>query len=124
MALSGGGDRSWCFRPWNGKGIQYPDHEEVLKFLNRFARGFGLNELIQLNAEVIRVEQKDNEWMIESKTSDDQLNEEELFDAVVVCNGHYTQPKLANSPGIKKWPGKQIHSHTTIEFLSLTEIRY
>ncbi|KAL3516965.1 hypothetical protein ACH5RR_023867 [Cinchona calisaya] len=36
---------------------------------------------------------------------------EEIFDAVVVCNGHYTQPKVAHLPGIEKWPGKQIHSH-------------
>ncbi|KAI3741213.1 hypothetical protein L1987_58883 [Smallanthus sonchifolius] len=36
----------------------------------------------------------------------------ELFDAVVVCNGHYTQPRLATDiPGIETWPRKQMHSH-------------
>ncbi|KAJ4713865.1 Flavin-containing monooxygenase [Melia azedarach] len=37
--------------------------------------------------------------------------EEEIFDAVVVCNGHYTEPLVAEIPGISSWPGKQIHSH-------------
>lgn len=37
--------------------------------------------------------------------------EEEVFDAVVVCNGHYTEPRIAEIPGIDLWPGKQMHSH-------------
>ncbi|KAI5082139.1 hypothetical protein GOP47_0001882, partial [Adiantum capillus-veneris] len=30
---------------------------------------------------------------------------------VVICNGHYFQPKLPLIPGIEKWPGTQLHSH-------------
>nr|XP_027070952.1 flavin-containing monooxygenase FMO GS-OX2-like isoform X2 [Coffea arabica]XP_027072111.1 flavin-containing monooxygenase FMO GS-OX2-like [Coffea arabica] len=61
---------------------------------------------------VVSVKQKNGMWVVESKTNgDDQFKKEEHFDMVVVCNGHNTQPKLVNAPGIKKWPGKQIHSH-------------
>ncbi|XP_027070950.2 flavin-containing monooxygenase FMO GS-OX5-like isoform X1 [Coffea arabica] len=96
----------------NGKYLYFPDRKEVLKFLNDFARDFGLDHLIRFNTEVVSVEQKNGKWVLESKTSDvDQTNQKELFDAVVICNGHHTQPKLADTPGIKKWPGKQIHSH-------------
>ncbi|KAK4751754.1 hypothetical protein SAY87_020552 [Trapa incisa] len=28
-----------------------------------------------------------------------------------VCNGHNTEPRIAECPGIQRWPGKQIHSH-------------
>ncbi|KAL0312829.1 UNVERIFIED_CONTAM: Flavin-containing monooxygenase FMO GS-OX-like 4 [Sesamum radiatum] len=35
----------------------------------------------------------------------------EVYDAVVVCNGHYSEPRIAEIPGIEVWPGKQIHSH-------------
>ncbi|CDP07973.1 unnamed protein product [Coffea canephora] len=77
----------------NGKKVCFPHHEEVLKFLNKFAIDFGLNQLIRLNSEVINVEQKDDHWIVESKTRG-ELDSEELFEAVVVCNGHYTIPKL------------------------------
>ncbi|CDP21454.1 unnamed protein product [Coffea canephora] len=99
----------------NGKYLCFPDYKEVLKFLNDFARDFGLDDLIQFNTEVISVKQKNGKWVVESKINgDDQFKKEEHFEMIVVCNGHNTQPKLANVPvlpGMKKWPGKQIHSH-------------
>lgn len=35
----------------------------------------------------------------------------ELFDAVLVCNGHYSEPKLPQLPGAEGWPGLLMHSH-------------
>ncbi|GMP42878.1 hypothetical protein CsSME_00012469 [Camellia sinensis var. sinensis] len=96
----------------NGDQRNFPRHEEVLRFLNDFAREFGITELIRFGTEVVRVERVDlrnDEWVVESRTS--ESNREEVFEAVVVCNGHNTQPRLANLPGIEKWPGEQVHSH-------------
>ncbi|KAK1364544.1 Flavin-containing monooxygenase [Heracleum sosnowskyi] len=87
----------------------FPSHEEVLKFLNDFAVHFGVNELIRLSTEVVRVELLTDKWIVESRSG--ELSQEEVFDAVVVCNGQFTEPRVANFPGIDKWPGKQIHSH-------------
>ena len=33
------------------------------------------------------------------------------YDAVVVCNGHYSEPNLPNVAGSDSWPGLQMHSH-------------
>ncbi|GMP42873.1 hypothetical protein CsSME_00012466 [Camellia sinensis var. sinensis] len=96
----------------NGDRRNFPRHEEVLRFLNDFAREFGITELIRFGTEVVRVERVDlrnDEWVVESRTN--ESNREEVFEAVVVCNGHNTQPQAANLPGIEKWPGKQVHSH-------------
>ncbi|KAM7508779.1 hypothetical protein LguiA_019232 [Lonicera macranthoides] len=96
----------------NGDSRIFPGHEEVLKFLNDFSRHFELCELIRFNTDVLRVERvdsKNDEWLIKSRTNG--LGSEEVFEAVVVCNGHYTEPQVANLPGIQKWPGKQLHSH-------------
>ncbi|XP_049366513.1 flavin-containing monooxygenase FMO GS-OX5-like [Solanum verrucosum] len=96
----------------NGNRLNFPEHEEVLKFLNEFAKDFGINELIRFNTEVVRVapvEFGENGWVVESKS--EELSSEEVFDSVVICNGHYTTPRVANIPGIHNWPGKQIHSH-------------
>ncbi|KAG5538624.1 hypothetical protein RHGRI_019252 [Rhododendron griersonianum] len=92
----------------------FPGHEEVLKFLKDFAREFGLTELIRFETEVVRVERFDSgdddyEWVVESRTSG--ASDEEEFQAVVVCTGHYAEPIVANLPGIEQWPGKQLHSH-------------
>ena len=35
----------------------------------------------------------------------------ETFDAVVVCNGHYSEPRVPRFPGAEHWPGVQMHSH-------------
>lgn len=93
----------------NGNRSSFPGHEEVLKFLNDFAKDFGITEMIRFNTEVVRVDFRGNGCGVESKSED--LSSEEEFDSVVICNGHHTIPRLANIPGIKNWPGKQIHSH-------------
>ncbi|XP_076891483.1 flavin-containing monooxygenase FMO GS-OX5-like [Bidens hawaiensis] len=92
-----------------------PGHEEVLKFLEDFATKFELTELIRFNTVVTRVEVIDvdsgiNSFVVESKTNEVSLVE--MFDAVVVCNGHNTQPRLATDiPGIETWSKEQMHSH-------------
>jgi hypothetical protein len=44
----------------------------------------------------------------------DEAEQEQVFDAVVICNGHYTEPRTtADIPVLDAWPrGKQMHSHS------------
>jgi hypothetical protein len=35
----------------------------------------------------------------------------EVFDALLVCNGHYTEPHLPQLPGAEHFPGLLMHSH-------------
>ncbi|MBA0685829.1 hypothetical protein Goari_013472, partial [Gossypium aridum] len=83
----------------------FPGHEEVLKFLEDFVRDFRLMELIQFGHEVVRVELTDearHKWVVESRTRETESrweSKEELFEAVVICNGR------------DAWPGLQMHSH-------------
>jgi cation diffusion facilitator CzcD-associated flavoprotein CzcO len=84
---------------------EFPGHEEVLRYLEDFARDFGLVELIRFGHEVVRVERANevsHEWVVESRTrgSESEEMEEEAFEAVVVCNGHHTEPRIAEFPGI------------------------
>ena len=37
---------------------------------------------------------------------------EEDFDAVVVCNGHYSDVRRAELPGAEGFPGTIVHSHS------------
>ncbi|TVU31760.1 hypothetical protein EJB05_23460, partial [Eragrostis curvula] len=92
---------------------RFPGHEEVLRYLEAFARRFDLHRLIRFETEVLRVRREhDGKWAVASrKLGDKGSGEEEVYDAVVVCNGHYTEPRVAVIPGVDAWPGKQMHSH-------------
>ncbi|KAB5564382.1 hypothetical protein DKX38_004436 [Salix brachista] len=52
----------------------------------------------------------DGKWKVKSKAKRlvDSDGDSGFLDAVVVCSGHVTEPRIA---GINLWPGKQIHSH-------------
>eukprot|EP00261_Vitis_vinifera_P032104 XP_019073347.1 PREDICTED: flavin-containing monooxygenase FMO GS-OX-like 2 isoform X2 [Vitis vinifera] len=110
----------------------FPGHEEVLRFLNEFADEFRLRELIRFCTEVVRVERaerRNDAWVVESRNhgSDSAVVVREVYDAVVVCNGHFTEPQLAEVPGIEKWCEYQIHSHnycTPKSFMGQIEFVY
>ncbi|CAA7033326.1 unnamed protein product [Microthlaspi erraticum] len=89
---------------------RYPSHREVLMYLQDFAREYKIEEMIRFETEVVRVEpaaEDGRKWRVQSVSSG--CLTDEFFDAVVVCNGHFTEPRLAHIPD--SWPGKQIHSH-------------
>ncbi|XP_076957047.1 flavin-containing monooxygenase FMO GS-OX-like 4 [Bidens hawaiensis] len=94
---------------------RFPGHREVLEYLKDYAAEFGIGELVRFETEVSRVWRREcGKWEVRfRKTSGDGDGEVvcESFDAVVVCNGHYTVPRIAHIPGVDRWPGKQIHSH-------------
>ncbi|EXB37532.1 Flavin-containing monooxygenase FMO GS-OX-like 3 [Morus notabilis] len=92
----------------------FPGHEEVLRFLDRFVRDFGLAELVRVDTEVVRVARvgtRKDEWVVESRTGRSDSVSREVFEAVVVCSGNFVEPEIAAVEGIEKWPGYQIHSH-------------
>jgi len=87
----------------------FPGHEEVLRFLEEFAGEFGIHELIRFETEVVKVEREGNEWVVESRGGDSVSRE--VFEAVVVCSGHFVEPRHAVIPGIENFRGFQMHSH-------------
>ncbi|OWM88390.1 hypothetical protein CDL15_Pgr003802 [Punica granatum] len=100
---------------WSGDPRRFPGHAEVLAYLKGFASEFGIEEMVRFEREVVKVgllDANDNsKWSVKSRKKGNGDEEDEVFDAVVVCNGHYTEPRIAEIPGIDTWPGKQIHSH-------------
>ncbi|KAK0587872.1 hypothetical protein LWI29_030259 [Acer saccharum] len=99
----------------SGDPRRFPGHKEVLRYLKEFARVFGVEEMVRFEVEVVKVcLVENNRWKVRSKktSTDGDIIVEEVFDAVVVCSGgRYSQPHVADIPGINVWPGKQMHSH-------------
>lgn len=89
---------------------RFPGHREVLLYLQDFARKFRIEELIRFHSEVVSVELIDDfKWKVKShkkrvEGDGDKYGHvgflDEIFDAVVVCNGHHTEPRIAEIPGI------------------------
>lgn len=79
---------------------RFPGHREVLMYLEDFASEFGIVELVRLETEVMFVGMVDGgKWQVRSKKRDG-ICLDEIYDAVVVCNGHYTEPRVADDiPG-------------------------
>ncbi|PKA46486.1 Flavin-containing monooxygenase FMO GS-OX-like 3 [Apostasia shenzhenica] len=93
---------------------RFPGHREVLRYLEEFATDFDLHRLVRLRTEVLRVEmEEDGGWALWTRRigGGGAADEREIYDGVVVCNGHFTEPRVAEIPGIEAWPGEQIHSH-------------
>ncbi|KAL2609565.1 hypothetical protein R1flu_028138 [Riccia fluitans] len=103
---------------------RFPGHEEVNLYLKDFAEHYNLLSLIEFDVEVEYVgvkggvaaasttENRNLKWIVRSRKVGqvDQVREE-IFDGVVICNGHYAEPKVVPIPGIEGWPGLHMHSH-------------
>jgi len=57
-------------------------------------------------------------WRVTTRSTGDDDDDDddanvsvETFDAVVVCNGHYSEPRTPSYANAKRWPGLQMHSH-------------
>ncbi|XP_020890188.1 putative flavin-containing monooxygenase FMO GS-OX-like 11 isoform X2 [Arabidopsis lyrata subsp. lyrata] len=98
---------------------RFPSHSEVLAYLQDFAKEFAIEEMIRFETAVVKVApavdsdggEGIGKWRIESMEKEKKVRCDEIYDAVVVCNGHYIEPRLAEIPGISSWPGKEMHSH-------------
>lgn len=123
---------------------RFPGHREVLRYLKDFARDFDLCGMIRLETEVVRLAiEGDGRWSVRSRKVGKDLDggdhyEEEIYDGVVVCNGHYTEPRIAHIPGITLFfiiLSSFLHiiiiiiiiiigidNHITVRFLSINQI--
>jgi cation diffusion facilitator CzcD-associated flavoprotein CzcO len=76
----------------------------VLRYLQEFARRFDLYGMVRLRTEVASVRREASaSWRVTSHSTSELAGGggpvEEVFDAVVVCNGHFVTPRVANIAG-------------------------
>lgn len=106
-----------------GDGRRYPHHAAVQGYLEDFARTYELLPHVRFRARVADMRPEPSggvpggggrpwtKWRVSTQRAVGAPLQAEVFDAVVVCNGHYSRPKAAEIPGADKWPGRQMHSH-------------
>ncbi|XP_071343115.1 flavin-containing monooxygenase 5-like [Trachinotus anak] len=91
-------------------------HSEVLLYLRLYAQAFKLLQHIHFQTTVLSVRQTPNfaatgQWEVETERGEGQ-RETHVFDAVIVCTGHFTQPHLplTDFTGIGSFKGRYLHS--------------
>ncbi|KAL7297720.1 flavin-containing monooxygenase FMO GS-OX5-like [Trichogramma pretiosum] len=96
--------------PENDK--SYLHRTEILEFLNNYCDHFKLREKIRFLHNVELVEPlENNKWRLNLRNLQTNETSSEEFDAVMICNGHYFAPSLANLAGKDVFKGQQLHSH-------------
>ncbi len=111
---------------------RFPGDGAVLAYLENFAKDFGTLSSIRFETSVTQVtlaksattdaETSPATWIVESRgpagvggakrDGDAKRAKRETFDAVVVCNGHFSEPLVPELPGMESFKGKLIHSHS------------
>ena len=90
---AGGGSDGW---------LRYPHHHRVAEYLQRFAKDTGVAPHVRLGRRVGSVMKTvEATWQVDG----------EAFDAVAVCNGHFSEPIVPEIPGFDGFPGMALHSH-------------
>jgi len=97
------------------KEVSFVHHSEVLEYLESYKNQFEVNQFIKLNTMVSKVHpvltEKKTMWEVTTKCMKTEHVVTNLFDSVMVCNGHYSTPVVPSIPGIEKFSGSFIHSH-------------
>ncbi|NXS32793.1 FMO4 monooxygenase, partial [Pomatostomus ruficeps] len=94
----------------------YLPHSLVLEYFRMYARHFDLLRYIRFQTTVLSVRKcpdftTSGQWEVVTET--DGVRESHVFDAVMVCTGHYQEPylPLASFPGIEsRFKGQHLHS--------------
>ncbi|SEH10409.1 flavin-containing monooxygenase [Thermoleophilum album] len=91
----------------------YPHHTQIAKYFDDFVDHFGLRERITFRHEVQRVEPIDGAWQVKVRSIDTGETRTEVYDAVIVANGHHWLPRYPEPPfeGQDTFAGEQLHSH-------------
>ncbi|XP_054646448.1 flavin-containing monooxygenase 5-like [Dunckerocampus dactyliophorus] len=91
-------------------------HSEVMLYLRLYAQTFRLLQHIRFQTSVAHVRPTPDfattgQWEVETEGCDGQ-RETQVYDAIMVCTGHFTTPHLPlkDFPGIESFKGKYLHS--------------
>ncbi len=83
----------------------FPHHSQLLQYFKDYVDHFGLRDRIRFNSLVTSAERDDaGLWRVTTAAGDT-----EVYDALIVCNGHHWNPRFPDYPG--EFDGVLMHSH-------------
>jgi cation diffusion facilitator CzcD-associated flavoprotein CzcO len=114
---------------YSGDPRRFPGHAEVLQYLEAFARRFDLHGLVRFETEVVRVRRDDAGagWKVSycsRKLAHGSSEQLEVFDAVVVCNGHLAEPHIADIAGNHPMSYSPTPNHRLVTRMQLSKLAW
>lgn len=104
-----------CFPdfPFPPQEKSYLPAAEVLTYLRSYVDTFNVREKVKFQHHVIRVRPHStgNKWEVLVRNLISNSDEIFNFDAVLLCNGHFSVPHTPNFVGRNAFKGRQMHSH-------------
>ncbi|XP_041458803.1 flavin-containing monooxygenase FMO GS-OX-like 2 [Lytechinus variegatus] len=106
--------------PFDSSLPSFVKHTDMLRYLEQYASHFDLLKYIQFNTLVESVrpvkpsgDTKSITWEVRVRNLENQESGSTTshYDAVMVCNGHYAQPKIPQMDGLDTFSGQILHSH-------------
>lgn len=92
--------------------MSYPPQRDVLKFIHSYADRFDLKRHIKLSHLVVNIKLIDGEkWEVIVNDLLNKTLQTHIYDALMVCNGHYFKPRIPKIDGVRNYAGEMLHSH-------------
>jgi cation diffusion facilitator CzcD-associated flavoprotein CzcO len=86
----------------------FPSREEMKAYFDGYAEAFGVKRFVRFNTRVDRAARgADGRWRVRS--TGPQGSAEDVFDFLLVCSGHHSEPRQPDVPG--DFAGEELHSH-------------
>lgn len=99
---------------------EYPNymrHSDLYKYFRDVGEAFDCFRHMIFNREVVSVRRsrdhdQTGKWEVTVRNTENDEQTTDEFDGVLVCTGHITFPKMYDFPGMEKFKGKIIHTHS------------
>ncbi|GBN64445.1 Dimethylaniline monooxygenase [N-oxide-forming] 5 [Araneus ventricosus] len=99
---------------------EYPNfmhNKHVFDYITSYEKAFDIERYIQVNREIIEVGMADDyettgRLYVVVKDTKTGAESREVFDGVFVCVGHHVFPNWPSFPGMEKFKGKVLHTHS------------
>lgn len=97
--------------PFPENDLSFVSSEVILAYYEAFADKYNLRDKIKFEHHVLRVRPLDDTWEVIVRNLPSSANETHIFDAILVCNGHFHSGFVPRYEGRQLFRGRQMHSH-------------
>jgi thioredoxin reductase len=84
----------------------FPTHQQILAYIENYSKD--VEQYVTFNEEVISVQyiKETSKWEVISRSTIDEAETTDFFDAVAIAVGSYDKPFIPNVSGLKEWHEK------------------
>ena len=106
---------------------EYPPfmhHQWIMKYFHIYAAAFDLYKHIRYRTKVVDLRkaadfEQTGKWEVlfqDLNSKDPEVVKREVYDAVMICAGHHSEPSWPIFPGMEQFSGIKMHSHSYKDF--------